>query len=197
MHVFCQKKTEEKIVALTFDDGPDPIQTPKILKILNENKIPACFFCIGSKIKGNEALLRQIVQDGHLIGNHSYTHTWNFPLYSHKRMKEDLQSSQLELEQIAEQPITLFRPPFGVTNPTIAKVVRKLGYQTIGWNIRTLDTQHNSPRKILSRIKKRLKPGSIILLHDRLPHSHLILKEVIKLINQEGYTIVSLNKLIK
>lgn len=73
MRIFCRKKTEEKIIAITFDDGPDPIQTPKVLKVLREKHIPACFFCIGNKIKGNEELLRQIIKEGHCIGNHSST----------------------------------------------------------------------------------------------------------------------------
>ena len=86
MCVFCCKKTEEKIIAITFDDGPDPIQTPKVLKVLREKHIPACFFCIGNKIKGNEELLRQIIKEGHRIGNHSFSHSGYFPLYTFKRM---------------------------------------------------------------------------------------------------------------
>ena len=85
MRVFCCKKTEEKIIAITFDDGPDPIQTPKVLKVLREKHIPACFFCIGNKIKGNEELLRQIIKEGHRIGNHSFSHSGYFPLYTFKR----------------------------------------------------------------------------------------------------------------
>ena len=90
MRVFCCKKTEEKIIAITFDDGPDPIQTPKVLKVLREKHIPACFFCIGNKIKGNEELLRQIIKEGHHIGNHSFSHSGYFPLYTFKRMCHDL-----------------------------------------------------------------------------------------------------------
>lgn len=134
---FCRKRTGEKVIALTFDDGPDPIQTPKVLKVLKEHQATACFFCIGHKIEGNEKLLQQMVAEGHLIGNHSFTHSGLFPLYRLSRMKKDLQTCQSELERVTSQPVTLFRPPFGVTNPTIAKAVRQLGYTSIGWNIRT------------------------------------------------------------
>lgn len=71
---FCKKHTAEKIVALTFDDGPDSLQTPKVLQVLKEYQVTACFFCIGHKVKGNEAILQKMVAEGHLIGNHSHTH---------------------------------------------------------------------------------------------------------------------------
>lgn len=193
---FCRKRTVEKIVALTFDDGPNPIQTPKVLQILKEWQVTACFFCIGRKIEGNEKLLQQIVAEGHLIGNHSFTHSGLFPLYRLSRMKKDLQTCQSELERVTSQPVTLFRPPFGVTNPTIAKAVRQLGYTSIGWNIRTLDTQQPSPEKVLNRIRKGLKPGSIILLHDRIPNSGQLVKQILDLLKEQGYSIVRLDELL-
>ena len=174
MRVFCCKKTEEKIIAITFDDGPDPIQTPKVLKVLREKHIPACFFCIGNKIKGNEELLRQIIKEGHRIGNHSFSHSGYFPLYTFKRMCHDLITCQQELEKVTGQPVRWFRPPFGVTNPTLAKAVRRLGH-----------------------IKKRLVPGSILLLHDRMPDSDRLLVQVLDFIEKEGYTVVALDRLIK
>lgn len=193
---FCRKRTVEKIVALTFDDGPNPIQTPKVLQILKEWQVTACFFCIGRKIEGNEKLLQQIVAEGHLIGNHSFTHSGLFPLYRLSRMKKDLQTCQSELERVTSQPVSLFRPPFGVTNPTIAKAVRQLGYTSIGWNIRTLDTQQPSPEKVLNRIRKGLKPGSIILLHDRIPNSGQLVKQILDLLKEQGYSIVRLDELL-
>lgn len=196
LKVFCKKQTTEKIVALTFDDGPDPVQTPKVLKVLKEQQIPACFFCIGRKVKGNEELIRQIISEGHLIGNHSFTHTNTFPLYSPSRMKKDLQACQAALEEVTSQKTKLFRPPFGVTNPTIAQTIKKLGYTPIGWNIRTLDTQQPSIEKVLQRIRKKLCPGSIILLHDRMPDSDLLLKEVLRLIKEQGYTVVRLDTIL-
>ena len=193
---FCRKRTGEKVIVLTFDDGPDPIQTPKVLKVLKEHQATACFFCIGHKIEGNEKLLQQMVAEGHLIGNHSFTHSGLFPLYRLSRMKKDLQTCQSELERVTSQPVTLFRPPFGVTNPTIAKAVRQLGYTSIGWNIRTLDTQQPSPEKVLDRIRKGLKPGSIILLHDRMPNSGQLVKQILDLLKKQGYTIVRLDELV-
>ena len=213
MRVFCCKKTEEKIIAITFDDGPDPIQTPKVLKVLREKHIPACFLPAGfapenflyptycptftvAAVIGIE-LLRQIIKEGHRIGNHSFSHSGYFPLYTFKRMCHDLITCQQELEKVTGQPVLWFRPPFGVTNPTLAKAVRRLGYIPIGWNIRTLDTQQPTPEKIIKRIKKRLVPGSILLLHDRMPDSDRLLVQVLDFIEKEGYTVVTLDRLIK
>ena len=186
----------ERAVYLTFDDGPDPIQTPKVLKVLKEYQATACFFCIGHKIKGNEALLKSMVTEGHLIGNHSYSHSGLFPLYGLSKMKKDLQTCQCELERVTSQPVTLFRPPFGVTNPTIAKAVRQLGYASIGWSIRTLDTQQSAPDKILARIRKRLEPGAIIQFHDRIPESDQLEKQILDLLKEKGYTVVRPDKLL-
>lgn len=193
---FCRKRTKERIVALTFDDGPNSTQTPKVLHVLKEYQAAACFFCIGHQIKGNEKLLQQMVAEGHIIGNHSYTHSNLFPLYRLSRMKKDLQACQSELERVTSQPVTLFRPPFGVTNPTIAKAVRQLGLRSVGWNIRTLDTQQPAPEKILHRIRKRLTPGSVILLHDRMPDSDRLVKQILELMKELNYTVVRLDKLI-
>lgn len=196
IRVFHRQQTTEKIVALTFDDGPDPTETPRVLNVLKAQHIPACFFCIGSKIKGSEPLLHRMVEEGHLIGNHSYTHSNFFPFFGLSRMKRELQACREELEKATGQPITFFRPPFGVTNPTIARAIRQSGYTPIGWNIRTLDTYHPSPEKVLRRIRRKLCPGSVILLHDRMPQSAELVKQVLNLLHEEGYTVVRLDSMM-
>lgn len=196
IRVFYRKQTTEKIVALTFDDGPDATETARVLDVLKEYRVPACFFCIGSKIAGNEAVLRRMVSEGHLIGNHSYTHSNFFPLFGLGRMKRELEKCRKELEKATGQEITFFRPPFGVTNPTVARAIRQSGFTPIGWNIRTLDTHQHSAAKVIGRIRKRLCPGSVILLHDRMPHSAELVKQVLDFLKSEGYTVVRLDSLI-
>lgn len=196
MRTFCRKKTTEKVVALTFDDGPDSVQTPQVLDLLRRYQVTATFFCIGHQASSQPELVRQIVREGHLLGNHSYSHACTFPLYRLRRMKEDLRSCQRLLEGISQQPVTLFRPPFGVTNPTVAQAVKQLGYTSIGWNIRSLDTQILLADHVVDRIRKRLSPGSVILLHDRLPHSAEVLQKTLQLLQDEGYKVVSLTQLI-
>lgn len=193
---FCRKKTEEKIVALTFDDGPDAVQTPKILNVLEEYGVQACFFCIGKKVEGNEALVQEIVRRGHLIGNHSYAHSPLLPCYSLSKLKKDFLACQLTLEKVTLQSVRLFRPPFGVTNPTVAKAVRDLGYISVGWNIRSFDTCISDRYHVLRRIKRFLRPGSVILLHDRLPDSERLLTDLLTYLGQEGYRVVRLDSML-
>lgn len=183
----CRMPITDQIVYLTFDDGPHPIYTPKILDILNDYQAKACFFCIGANIKGNELLLKRIDEEGHLIGNHSYSHTGFFPILSKTKMDADLAQCDEELFRVLNKKTKLFRPPFGVTNPRIANVVKGRGYRVVGWNIRTFDTQSSDVEKILRRIDRHLKPGSIILLHDRLEHSDELLKCILQHLTHKGY----------
>lgn len=196
IRVFYRKQTTEKIVAITFDDGPDNIETPRVLDLLQAEHVSACFFCIGNKIKGNEPLLRRMATEGHLIGNHSYSHSNFFPLFGLSRMRREMESCGQELEKATGQPVTFFRPPFGVTNPTLARAIRQSGFTPIGWNIRTLDTRHPSPEKVLKRIRRKLCPGSVILLHDRMPQSAERLKLIIDFLRSEGYTLVRLDTMM-
>ena len=185
----CRVETTEKVVYLTFDDGPDAEQTPRVLDVLKRNNAKAAFFCIGSRIAGNETLLKRMADEGHLIGIHSFSHANSFPLFSRNRMLADIRQCQQAIEQATGTEPMLFRPPFGVTNPTIGKVVKSLNLKTIGWTIRTYDTNGADHAKIARRISRQLRPGAIILLHDRLPQSAERLQMVIEAVREKGYEI--------
>ena len=185
----CRVKTTEKVVYLTFDDGPNAEQTPRVLDVLKRNNAKATFFCIGSRIAGNEQILKRIIGEGHTIGNHSFSHTNSFPLFSRRRMIADIEQCQKAIESATGTAPTLFRPPFGVTNPTVGKAVKTLNLKTIGWTIRTYDTNRCSNEKIARRISRQLRPGAIILLHDRLPQSAERLQMVIDTVKENGYEV--------
>jgi peptidoglycan/xylan/chitin deacetylase (PgdA/CDA1 family) len=187
----CRLMTDEKAVALTFDDGPDGTMTPQILDVLLAHDVKAVFFCIGRKMKGQERLLRRMVNEGHALGNHSYTHSASFPLWSLAGMKKDIQQCEMRLQQLTgQQCLSLFRPPFGVTNPTVARAVAQLGYRTAGWNVRSFDTVKKNYRNVAKRINKKLQPGNIILLHDTTPAMPELLKDIINYARQQGYRFV-------
>ena len=179
-------------VYLTFDDGPEPGRTEEILDILASRGAKAVFFLIGSRIGGNDALVRRMLAEGHGVGIHSWSHSWNFPLMSVSEMTDDLSRSRRILEDIAGEPVRLFRPPFGVVNPTVAKVVRRLGLRTIGWSIRTFDTsllgKEGGMERILDKIDRNLEDGAIILLHDRLEGSGELLNGILDLLRRRGYS---------
>ena len=189
VRALCRVKTTEKIVYLTFDDGPNAEQTPQVLDVLKRNNAKATFFCIGSRIAGNEQILKRIIGEGHTIGNHSFSPTNSFPLFSRRRMIADIEQCKNVIESAIGTAPTLFRPPFGVTNPTVGKAVKTLNLKTIGWTIRTYDTNRCSDARIARRISRQLRPGAIILLHDRLPQSAERLQMVIDTVKENGYEV--------
>lgn len=192
----CKAETRNKKIAITFDDGPNPETTPEVLSLLDKYNIKATFFCIGKQITDNKELLKLIDKKGHLIGNHTWSHDRWFDLYSASKMKSDIErTNQLIFETIGKKT-KLFRPPYGVTNPSLKNAIKDLDFHTIGWSIRSLDTIHNA-QKALRRINKKLSPGSIILLHDNRQHIVEILEPFLEYITKENYTIIPVNDLLK
>jgi len=193
----CSVKSDEKKIAITFDDGPDEEITPKVLDALEKFGIKAAFFCVGKKISAHPELLKKMNELGHIVGNHTYSHSNWFDFYSAKRMTRELEQTDKVIHDLVGEKVRFFRPPFGVTNPALAKAVKKINYITIGWDVRSLDTgKGKKADKIIARIIRQLKPGSIILLHDKNPEIGLILEELVKYANDNGYEIVRLDKLI-
>lgn len=235
VRAFCREKTDRKVVYLTFDDGPHPPETERVLDVLRERGARATFFLIGSKVSGNEAVLRRMLEEGHALGLHTYSHAGTFPLLSFDKMLADVNEGKCAVESVAGKKISLFRPPFGVTNPTIAKVIRTLGLQTVGWDVRSFDTmfckssehsckqsgysckqsEHSCKQSVYSfkqsehsckqsghsckqsghdwyvpvveRIMKQVRPGSVILLHDRLDGASELLALLLDSLAASGY----------
>lgn len=214
VRAFCGEKTDRKVVYLTFDDGPHPPETERVLDVLRERGARATFFLIGSKVSGNEAVLRRMLEEGHTLGLHTYSHAGTFPLMSFGKMLADVNEGKRAVESVAGRKISLFRPPFGVTNPTIAKVVRTLRLQTVGWDVRSFDTVYCKPSEhscksseysckqsgysckqsghdwyvpVVERIMKQVRPGSVILLHDRLDGASELLSLLLDNLAASGY----------
>lgn len=187
LKALCRVKTEERRVWLTFDDGPSAGETEKVLDVLKAHGAKATFFCTGRNLEENPGIAARIAREGHGIGNHSWSHAPSFPLYGLRRMKEDVLRCSVALEKATGYGAAVFRPPFGVTNPTVARMTRDLEYNVIGWSIRTYDTVRN-PDKVLGAVKSGLRPGAVILLHDRLPQCAGTLESVLALLEREGYS---------
>lgn len=192
----CHAETTEKVVALTFDDGPLTAYTPQILDILKKEKAPAAFFCIGSRIAGHEAVLKRIDEEGHVIGNHSFSHHFWFDLFPAAKMLAELQQVDAAIEQVTGRRPRLFRPPYGVTNPNVRRAVQRGKYTAVGWNIRSLDTVAKQADDLMARITTSLKPGAVILLHDSMAITAEILPALIVRIREEGYTIKRIDQLL-
>ena len=195
LRAFCRKSTKDKIIALTFDDGPHSEYTPRVLDILKQYDIKASFFLIGKHIAGNEGILKRIHEEGHQIGNHSFSHKYTFPLFGIRKMSADLLQCEHTIHQVAGCQPKWFRPPFGVTNPNVAKSVKIRGYQVAGWSIRSFDTVKSDKNEIVQRVSSLLHPGAIVLLHDRLPDTPYILEQIIQIALKKGYTFVTVEQL--
>lgn len=191
-----EAKTDNRQVALTFDDGPIIKNTSIILDILKRNRIAATFFCIGNKIEKHPLLVQQIHREGHIIGNHSYSHHIFFDLKSLKEMQNELKQTDILINQNIDNTPRLFRPPYGVTNPNLAKAVSIGNYHSIGWSVRSMDTVVKTEQELLSNITGNIKSGDIILLHDSADITVHNLQKIIDDIRNSGFEIVRLDKLL-
>jgi len=186
---------KENVVALTFDDGPNINFTPKILSLLKKYHAKATFFCIGKNVKDHPDLLKKIVADGHLIGNHSYYHQNSFGFLSTEKVMEEIENTDKIIEETVDLKTRFFRPPFGVTNPNIAKAVKKLKLHTFGWSIRSLDTIAKDPEKVYDKIVSKLKKGDVVLMHDSSDLSVVVLEKILQYLDQNNIKTITLDKL--
>ena len=184
------------MIALSFDDGPTKF-TPRILKILEKNNAKATFFCIGKQIDQYPEILVELHRLGHHVGNHTYNHSAQNGFYSAKKIQEEIDSTDQLISKIIAQKPKLFRPPFGVTNPHIAKAITQTKHHVIGWNIRSLDTVIEDEKKLYNRITRQIKPGSIVLMHDTSDKTANVLEQLFVFLQQENYKVVPLNELLK
>lgn len=190
------KRTKQHVVALTFDDGPTE-HTEKVLDLLNTFGQKATFFCIGIQAEKNPELLKRIVSEGHLIGNHTYMHSSSIGFRPADWVSEEIQKTQKALSAYTGKTPAFFRPPFGVTNPNIAKACKENSMEVIGWNIRSLDTVLKSEKNILKRIVPRLQKGSIVLLHDTSSKTTRVLEQLLLIMKQRQIQSVTVDELIQ
>ena len=196
MPMYCFAKTTDKVIAITFDDGPVPDGTPQVLQILKDADVEAAFFCIGNRMAGNQAITKQIDAEGHLIGNHSYTHTTLFDLFSSKKMLAEMQQLDGELFNITGKKTKLFRPPYGVMNPNLKNAIIKGGYVPIGWSVRSYDTMATDADALLQKVTPQIKPGAIFLFHDRCPVTVAMLPKFLGKVQAMGYRVERVDKML-
>lgn len=197
IEIKCKGDSSAKLMALTFDDGPSAQITPGILDILNEQQVKATFFCIGRNIEGNEALIKRMHAEGHTIGNHSDSHAFWFDMFPVSKMMADLSQFDWKIKNVLGMRTRMFRPPYGVTNPTVKKVILQGNYFPIGWSIRSMDTVIKDKNKLLEKVKSRFAPGAVLLFHDTCEVTKEILKELITNAKQQGYQWVTVDQLFR
>jgi peptidoglycan/xylan/chitin deacetylase (PgdA/CDA1 family) len=186
-------------VALTFDDGPHPLWTPHVLDVLAKHRAVATFFVVGRKVDEHPEVLRAILDAGHTVGLHSYAHDRLFALRGEARVRADLERGVSAIAKVTGERPRLFRPPIGHTNPTIARAAYALDLAVIGWSVRGRDALAGAePRDVVSRVKRGLNDGAIVLLHDapekgdREPAALKALPEILEAIEAARLEVVSL-----
>jgi peptidoglycan/xylan/chitin deacetylase (PgdA/CDA1 family) len=162
----CRGDSTKKRVALTFDDGPNPAATPNLLEVLRRHKIKAAFFPIGKKVRDYPEMIEQIDQEGHILGNHSFRHTWWNNFLISGGLDREIKMAQEAIEDAIGKVPAYFRPPMGLTNPHLGRALRKHGLSVVGWDVRPFDTTA-STEKVIKKVLKKIRNGSIIVLHDR------------------------------
>jgi peptidoglycan/xylan/chitin deacetylase (PgdA/CDA1 family) len=158
-------------LALTFDDGPNPKWTPRLLDVLGEHGVKATFFMLGGRAQTEPELVRRIAAEGHLIGNHSWSHP-NLALTAAGKVREELTRTSETLEQITGERVKYFRPPFGARRPAVFRIARELGLRVVTWNAMTSDWSEPSADRIAGELVKKVDQlerrgrAANIVLHD-------------------------------
>lgn len=196
--VYKSKKNASQKIALTFDDGPHPVYTPKILDILNEYGIKATFFIIGQNAEYYPDVLRRIEAEGHEIGNHTYYHRHLNGL-SPERIKSDITLCGKAIYDICGYPTTLFRPPEGVLPDSIRGYAEAEDYKVILWSVDTHDWTHRPAAEIFTVVKSKITSGDIILMHDYVTRSPTpgALRLIIPYLLEGGYRFVTVSELLE
>ena len=163
--VVSQGPTDGDRVFLSFDDGPSPSATARIVDILAENDAVATFFFVGRHAGMFSDLARRVAEAGHDVGNHTYDHR-KLHLLGRDAVRRELERAHAAIREATDVEPALFRAPHGYRSPFVALEARRLRYTTIGWKGRVFDTARPGPSEIRRRVAKLLKPGAIVLLHD-------------------------------
>ncbi|WNR46597.1 polysaccharide deacetylase family protein [Paenibacillus roseipurpureus] len=193
--------SQEKKVALTFDDGPDTRFTPKVLDALKANGVKATFFVLGSMAYTHPDIIKRIVNEGHVIGNHSYSHE-NLPKLSADKFQNQIVSTESILQGMIGYAPKLIRPPYGAINEEQVRWIADHHYLIVNWNVDSLDWKSLKAEQVLHNIMQQTKPGSIILQHSGGADSQDLsgtvqaISPLISKLKAAGYTFVTVPELL-
>lgn len=191
--------TPEKIVALTFDDGPDPQTTPEILAVLKQNNIRATFFVQGRMVEQYPELARQTAAAGHVIGNHTFSHPYLTRLTT-AGIQREMRAGERSIETYLHCKSTLFRPPRGDWNPAVFREAKRTRNHIVLWTIAVEHQDARTPEAMANRALKAVKPGAILLMHDGAGGAHRTTAQALPLLlaglKQRGYRCVTVPELL-
>ncbi|MDL2280483.1 polysaccharide deacetylase family protein [Selenomonadales bacterium OttesenSCG-928-I06] len=196
--------SNEKIIALTFDDGPYSPYTEQILDVLKEKNVKATFFIVGHNAASNPEIVKRIVSEGHQIGNHTYNHI-DLLKTSNKEMIEELSSTNKILFEITGQEVKIMRPPFGAKDANVVKTAQEKGLQVITWSVDGKDWLNRGVDITSNEILTKATSGDIILLHDgdevksenSREQTVIVTKIIVDELIKQGYELTTVDKLLE
>ena len=183
---------EEKRIAMTFDDGPHRLYTPKLLDGLTERGIHATFFLVGENIGNNEALVKRMAEEGHLIGNHTFSHVQLTKMKKEDACREVQQTNE-RICAVTGSPVLYIRPPYGSWNDELQA---EIPMTVTLWNLDSEDWKSQNTGKIVELVESEAKEGSIILLHDIFDTSVEAALRIVDDLTAQGYTFVTVDELL-
>jgi peptidoglycan/xylan/chitin deacetylase (PgdA/CDA1 family) len=186
---------DKPIVALTFDDGPHPVFTPQILRILEDHGVPATFFVVGRNGEKNPELLRLAKEKGHALGNHTFSHT-RITAVTNGRLKEEIERTREIIFLETGVYTQLFRPPFGAFDARSLAEVAHRDLEVVLWSVDSRDWATHSIGDIRRNVEKRVHPGAIILMHDVHQQTVEALPGLLEFLKGKGYTFVTIPELL-
>lgn len=193
---FNKINTNKKLVAMTFDDGPHPVHTPRLLNMLAKRNIKATFYVIGQKAATHPGILRRMIREGHEVANHSYTHP-NFTKLSRASMESQLSKTAKIIFNVTGVHPNSFRPPYGATNSNIKKYcIEKYGYPTILWDVDPKDWKRPGVATVSNRIINGARSGSIILAHDIHQPTIDAMPVALDTLLRRGYVFITVDQLL-
>ncbi|GGM18601.1 hypothetical protein GCM10011351_00500 [Paraliobacillus quinghaiensis] len=199
--VLSGNETEKK-VALTFDDGPDPRFTPQILDVLKENDIKATFFVMGARAEAYPDIVKRIIDEGHIIGNHTYWHPNLVEQADVTTLVNELKKTEDTLANLIDYQTKLFRAPYGFLYNELVEKLKDLSYSVVGWSVDSLDWQEQAPEIITYNVLNNIHPGAIILMHDGAAwegdrtNTIKSLRQIIPAIKEQGMEFVTVPELV-
>lgn len=185
-----------KYVALTFDDGPRPDVTPRILDTLKKHDAKATFFMLGSQVEYYPSLANKVEEAGHDIGNHTMNHQ-DLSILDSNKIKEEAQKSSRIIEKATGQKPTLLRPPYGAWNDSVKRVTKEMGVPMVMWSVDSLDWKSRNAAAVNEEVMSNVAPGSIVLLHDIHPSTADALPQLLSSLEEQGYQMVTVSQLLE
>lgn len=200
-HAAYRQNTDEKVIYLTFDCGYENGNTEPILDALKKHHAPATFFLVGTYLESAPNLVKRMVKDGHLVGNHTFHHPDMSSISTETSFRKELESVEAVFQKVTGSSMSNFyRPPQGKYSTENLKMADQLGYYTFFWSLAYVDWDQNhqpSKEEAFEKLLGRIHPGAVVLLHNTSSTNAAILDELLTKWEEMGYRFASLNHLIK